>query len=89
MALKISRGGSLVLERVVKAEVVESLEVELDDDELLEEDMCRFLVVVTVGAKSLAGLLGASVRGDTSFVAVERGLTSGGTIMAAYVVSSS
>lgn len=64
------------MEKLVEAELVESLEDELDDDELEddklleEEDMCRFLVDVTVGAKSLVGLHGASVHGDTSFVTV-------------------
>lgn len=39
MASEISRSGSLVLEKDVKAELVESLEnkLELDDDQLLEE----------------------------------------------------
>lgn len=72
-----SWSGSLVLEKLVEAELVESLEDELDDDELEDdklledEDMCRFLVDVTVVAKSsLVGLHGATVHGDTSFVTV-------------------
>lgn len=71
MASEISRSGSLVLEKDVKAEVVESLEnkLELDDDHLLEEDdIGRLLVGVTVnvGTESLVGLLGTSVLGETS-----------------------
>lgn len=71
MASEISRSGSLVLEKDVKAELVESLEnkLELDDDHLLEEDdIGRLLVGVTVnvGTESLVGLLGTSVLGETS-----------------------
>lgn len=71
MASEISRSGSLVLEKDVKAELVESLEnkLELDDDHLLEEDdISRLLVGVTVnvGTESLVGLLGTSVLGETS-----------------------
>lgn len=71
MASEISRSGSLVLEKDVKAELVESLEnkLELDDDQLLEEDdIGRLLVSVTVnvGTESLVGLLGTSVLGETS-----------------------
>lgn len=71
MASDISRSGSLVLEKDVKAELVESLEnkLELDDDQLLEEDdIGRLLVGVTVnvGTESLVGLLGTSVLGETS-----------------------
>lgn len=71
MASDISRSGSLVLEKDVKAELVESLEnkLELDDDHLLEEgDIGRLLVGVTVnvGTESLVGLLGTSVLGETS-----------------------
>lgn len=71
MASEISRSGSLVLEKDVKAELVESLEnkLELDDDQLLEEgDIGRLLVGVTVnvGTESLVGLLGTSVLGETS-----------------------
>lgn len=71
MASEISRSGSLVLEKDVKAELVESLEnkLELDDDHLLEEDdNGRLLVGVTVnvGTESLVGLLGTSVLGETS-----------------------
>lgn len=63
MASEVSRSGSLVLEKDVKAELVESLEnkLELDDDQLLEEDdIGRLLVGVTVnvGTESLVGLLG-------------------------------
>lgn len=64
------------MEKLVEAELVESLEDELDDDELeddklLEEEDIRFLVDVTVVAKSsLVGLHGATVHGDTSFVTV-------------------
>lgn len=63
MASEISRSGSLVLEKDVKAKLVESLEnkLELDDDQLLEEDdIGRLLVGVTVnvGTESLVGLLG-------------------------------
>lgn len=65
------------MEKRVEAELVESLEDELDDDELEddklleEEDMCRFLVDVTVFAQSsLVGLHGATVHDDTSFVSV-------------------
>lgn len=70
MASEISRSGSLVLEKDVKAELVESLEnkLELDDDQLLEEDdIGRLLVGVTVnvGTESLVGLLGTSVLGET------------------------
>lgn len=71
MASEVSRSGSLVLEKDVKAELVESLEnkLELDDDQLLEEDdVGRLLVGVTVnvGTESLVGLLGTSVLGETS-----------------------
>lgn len=71
MASEISRSGSLILEKDVKAELVESLEnkLELDDDQLLEEDdIGRLLVGVTVnvGTESLVGLLGTSVLGETS-----------------------
>lgn len=71
MASDISRSGSLVLEKDVKAELVESLEnkLELDDDHLLEEDdIGRLLVGVTVnvGTESLVGLLGTSVLGEMS-----------------------
>lgn len=71
MASEISRSGSLVLEKDVKAELVESVEnkLELDDDQLLEEDdIGRLLVGVTVnvGTESLVGLLGTSVLGETS-----------------------
>lgn len=71
MASEISRSGSLVLEKDVKAELVESLEnkLELDDDQLLEEDdIGRLLVGVTVNVatESLVGLLGTSVLGETS-----------------------
>lgn len=71
MASEISRSGSLVLEKDVKAELVESLEnkLELDDDHLLEEDdIGRLLVGVTVNVatESLVGLLGTSVLGETS-----------------------
>lgn len=71
MASEISRSGSLVLEKDVKAELVESLEnkLEMDDDHLLEEDdIGRLLVGVTVnvGTESLVGLLGTSVLGETS-----------------------
>lgn len=71
MASEISRSGSLVLEKDVKAELVESLEnkLELDDDQLLEEDdKGRLLVGLTVniGTESLVGLLGTSVLGETS-----------------------
>lgn len=71
MASEISRSGSLVLEKDVKAELVESLEnkLELDDDQLLEEDdIGRLLVGVTinVGTESLVGLLGTSVLGEMS-----------------------
>lgn len=71
MASEVSRSGSLVLEKDVKAELVESLEnkLELDDDQLLEEDdIGRLLVGVTVnvGTESLVGLLGTSVLGETS-----------------------
>lgn len=71
MASDISRSGSLVLEKDVKAELVESLEnkLELDDDHLLEEDdIGRLLVGVTVnvGTESLVGLLGTPVLGETS-----------------------
>ena len=71
MASEISRSGSLVLEKDVKAELVESLEnkLELDDDQLLEEDdIGRLLVGVTinVGTESLVGLLGTPVLGETS-----------------------
>lgn len=71
MASDISRSGSLVLEKDVKAELVESLEnkLELDDDQLLEEDDIGRLLVgltVNVGTESLVGLLGTSVLGETS-----------------------
>lgn len=71
MASDISRSGSLVLEKDVKAELVESLEnkLELDDDQLLEEDdKGRLLVGLTVniGTESLVGLLGTSVLGEMS-----------------------
>lgn len=71
MASEISRSGSLVLEKDVKAELVESLEnkLELDDDQLLEEDDKGRLLVgltVNVGTESLVGLLGTSVLGETS-----------------------
>lgn len=71
MASEISRSGSLILEKDVKAELVESLEnkLELDDDQLLEEDdKGRLLVGLTVniGTESLVGLLGTSVLGETS-----------------------
>lgn len=71
MASEISRSGSLVLEKDVKAELVESLEnkLELDDEHLLEEDdIGRLLVGVTVnvGTESLVGLLGTSVLGEMS-----------------------
>lgn len=71
MASEISRSGSLVLEKDVKAELVESLEnkLELDDDQLLEEDDIDRLLVgltVNVGTESLVGLLGTSVLGETS-----------------------
>lgn len=71
MASEVSRSGSLVLEKDVKAELVESLEnkLALDDDQLLEEDdIGRLLVGVTVnvGTESLVGLLGTSVLGETS-----------------------
>lgn len=71
MASEISRSGSLVLEKDVKAELVESLEnkLELDDDQLLEEDDIGRLLVgltVNVGTESLVGLLGTSVLGETS-----------------------
>lgn len=71
MASEVSRSESLVLEKDVKAELVESLEnkLELDDDHLLEEDdIGRLLVGVTVnvGTESLVGLLGTSVLGETS-----------------------
>lgn len=71
MASEVSRSGSLVLEKDVKAELVESLEnkLELDDDQLLEEDdIGRLLVGVTVnvGTESLVGLLGTSVLGEMS-----------------------
>lgn len=71
MASDISRSGSLVLEKDVKAEVVESLEnkLELDDDQLLEEDDIGRLLVgltVNVGTESLVGLLGTSVLGEMS-----------------------
>lgn len=63
MASEISRSGSLILEKDVKAELVESLEnkLELDDDQLLEEDdKGRLLVGLTVniGTESLVGCLG-------------------------------
>lgn len=71
MASEISRSGSLVLEKDVKAELVESLEnkLELDDDQLLEEDDIGRLLVgltVNVGTESLVGLLWTSVLGETS-----------------------
>lgn len=71
MASEISRSGSLILEKDVKAELVESLEnkLELDDDQLLEEDdKGRLLVGLTVniGTESSVGLLGTSVLGETS-----------------------
>lgn len=71
MASEISRSGSLILEKDVKAELVESLEnkLELDDDQLLEEDdKGRLLVGLTVniGTESLVGLLGTSVLGEMS-----------------------
>lgn len=71
MSSDISRSGSLVLEKDVKAELVESLEnkLELDDDQLLEEDDIGRLLVgltVNVGTESLVGLLGTSVLGETS-----------------------
>lgn len=71
MASDISRSGSLVLEKDVKAELVESLEnkLELDDDQLLEEDDIGRLLVgltVNVATESLVGLLGTSVLGETS-----------------------
>lgn len=71
MASEISRSGSLILEKDVKAELVESLEnkLELDDDQLLEEDDIGRLLVgltVNVGTESLVGLLGTSVLGETS-----------------------
>lgn len=71
MASDISRSGSLVLEKDVKAELVESLEnkLELDDDQLLEEDDIGRLLVgltVNVGTESLVGLLGTSVLGEMS-----------------------
>lgn len=71
MASEVSRSGSLVLEKDVKAELVESLEnkLELDDDQLLEEDDIGRLLVgltVNVGTESLVGLLGTSVLGETS-----------------------
>lgn len=71
MASEISRSGSLILEKDVKAELVESLEnkLELGDDQLLEEDdKGRLLVGLTVniGTESLVGLLGTSVLGETS-----------------------
>lgn len=71
MASDISRSGSLVLEKDVKAELVESLEnkLELDDDQLLEEDDKGRLLVgltVNVGTESLVGLLGTSVLGEMS-----------------------
>lgn len=71
MASDISRSGSLVLEKDVKAELVESLDnkLELDDDQLLEEDDIGRLLVgltVNVGTESLVGLLGTSVLGETS-----------------------
>lgn len=71
MASEISRSGSLVLEKDVKAELVESLEnkLELDDDQLLEEDDIGRLLVgltVNVGTESLVGLLGTSVLGEMS-----------------------
>lgn len=71
MASDISRSGSLVLEKDVKAELVESLEnkLELDDDQLLEEDDIGRLLVgltVNVGTESLVGLLGTSMLGEMS-----------------------
>lgn len=71
MASEISRSGSLILEKDVKAELVESLEnkLELDDDQLLEEDDIGRLLVgltVNVGTESLVGLLGTSVLGEMS-----------------------
>lgn len=71
MSSDISRSGSLVLEKDVKAELVESLEnkLELDDDQLLEEDDIGRLLVgltVNVGTESLVGLLGTSVLGEMS-----------------------
>lgn len=71
MASDISKSGSLVLEKDVKAELVESLEnkLELDDDQLLEEDDIGRLLVgltVNVGTESLVGLLGTSVLGEMS-----------------------
>lgn len=71
MASDISRSGSLVLEKDVKAELVESLEnkLELDDDQLLEEDDIGRLLVgltVNVGTESLVGLLGTSVLVEMS-----------------------
>lgn len=71
MASDISRSGSLVLEKDVKAELVESLEnkLELDDDQLLEDDDIGRLLVgltVNVGTESLVGLLGTSVLGEMS-----------------------
>lgn len=71
MASEISRSGSLILEKDVKAELVESLEnkLELDDDQLLEEDdKGRLLVGLTVniGTESSVGLLGTSVLGEMS-----------------------
>lgn len=71
MASDITRSGSLVLEKDVKAELVESLEnkLELDDDQLLEEDDIDRLLVgltVNVGTESLVGLLGTSVLGEMS-----------------------
>lgn len=71
MASEVSRSGSLVLEKDVKAELVESLEnkLELDDDQLLEEDDIGRLLVgltVNVGTESLVGLLGTSVLGEMS-----------------------
>lgn len=78
-ASEISSSGSFVSEKVVMAEVVGSLEDELeddelDDDELDDNDLCRFLAEVAVGAGSLVGLLGVSVGGKMSVVAVEGGL---------------
>lgn len=71
MASDVSRSGSLVLEKDVKAELVESLEnkLELDDDKLFEEDDIGRLLVgltVNVGTESLVGLLGTSVLGEMS-----------------------
>lgn len=71
MASDISRSGSLVLEKDVKAELVESFEnkLELDVDQLLEEDDIGRLLVgltVNVGTESLVGLLGTSVLGEMS-----------------------